>query len=241
MVLRDAQGQVADSLNYGLLVDPWAAEGYQGGTGTGCTVAAPALASGTGKSASRFPDGNDTDSNCADFITSKPTPGAANLFALDPGPRVSLQVTTADSTSNYIKHDDTDDLVVTTPVTASSSQTDKQDATWVQAPGLANPSCISFESINKPGSYLRHANFQFHLQPNDGSALFSQDATFCPQPGNSGQGTSFQSVNFPDRYIRTFNSTVYLASNGGPNPWDTTTSWAADSSWLAAQPWAPAP
>jgi hypothetical protein len=241
MVLRDAQGQVADSLNYGLLVDPWAAEGYQGGTGAGCTVAAPALASGTGKSASRFPDGNDTDSNCADFITSKPTPGAANLFALDPGPRVSLQVTTPDSTSNYIKHDDTDDLVVTTPITASSSQTDKQDATWVEAPGLANPSCISFESINKPGSYLRHANFQFHLQPNDGSALFSQDATFCPQPGNSGQGTSFQSVNFPDRYIRTFNSTVYLASNGGPNPWDTTTSWAADSSWLAAQPWAPAP
>ena len=30
MVLRDAAGLVADSLNYGGLVDPWAAEGYQG-------------------------------------------------------------------------------------------------------------------------------------------------------------------------------------------------------------------
>ena len=30
MVLRDAAGLVVDSLNYGLLVDPWAAEGYQG-------------------------------------------------------------------------------------------------------------------------------------------------------------------------------------------------------------------
>jgi hypothetical protein len=241
MVLRDAHGRVADSLNYGLLVDPWAAEGYQGGTGAGCTVATPALAAGAGRSASRFPDGHDTDSNCADFITSNSTPGAANLFALDPGPLVSLQVTAADDASSYLKHDDTDDLVVTTPITAGSSPTDKQDATWVEASGLANPSCISFESIDKPGSYLRHANFQLHLQPNDGSALFAQDATFCPQPGNSGQGTSFQSVNYPDRYIRTFNSTVYLAGNGGSNPWDTTSSWATDSSWLVAQPWAQAP
>ena len=240
MALRDAQGRVADSLNYGLLVDPWAAEGYQGGTGAGCTVATPALAGGAGRSASRFPDGTDTDSNCADFITSGPTPGAANLFALDPGPRVSLRMTAADGTSTYLRHDDTDDLVVTTPITASSSPTDQQDATWVEAAGLADPTCVSFESINKPGSYLRHANFQFHLQPNDGSALFSQDATFCPQPGNSGYGTSFQSVNFPGRYVRTFTGTVYLASDGGANPWDVTTSWAADTSWQVDPPWTPA-
>src|SRR6266568_4389133 len=242
MVLRDAQGRVADSLNYGTLVDPGAAEGYQGGTGSGCTVAAPGSASGAGRSASRFPDGNDTDSNCADFITSSnPTPGGANLFSLDPGPLVSLQATTPGSTSDYIKHDDSDDGVITAPVTSGSSDTDKRDATWVEAAGLANPSCVSFESINKPGSYLRHQNFQFHLQPNDGSALFSQDATFCQMPGNSGQGVSFQSVNFTTRYIRAFENTVYLASNGGDNPWDTTTSFADDSSWVVATPWAHAP
>ncbi len=238
MVLRDDDGRVTDSLNYGLLVDPWAAEGYQGGTGSGCVVATPALGSGAGKSASRFPDGADTDSNCSDFIVAAATPGADNKFALDPGPLVSLQATAAGSTSNFIKHDDTDDLVVTAPITASSAQTDKLDATWVEAAGLANPSCVSFESVNKPGSYLRHMNFQFHLQPNDGSTLFSQDATFCPQPGNSGQGTSFQSVNFTTKYIRTFNNTVYLASDGGTNPWDDATTWATDSSWLADQPWA---
>jgi hypothetical protein len=78
MVLRDAQGLVVDSLNYGSLVDPWAAEGYQGTSGTGqsgCTAPAP----GTGRSDIRFPDGYDTDSNCTDFITSNnPTPGGAN-------------------------------------------------------------------------------------------------------------------------------------------------------------------
>ena len=34
MVLRDAAGLVVDSLNYGILVDPWAAEGYHGVSGT---------------------------------------------------------------------------------------------------------------------------------------------------------------------------------------------------------------
>ena len=106
--------------------------------------------------------------------------------------------------------------MVVAPVTASSSVTDRQDATFVETAGLANPACVSFESVNKPGSYLRHQNFQFHLQPSDGSALFSMDATFCPGTGNSGQGTSFQSVNFPGRFIRNFGNVVFLAPTAGP-------------------------
>jgi hypothetical protein len=78
IVLRDAHGNVVDSLNYGSLVDPWAAEGYQGTSGTGqdgCT--APGLS--PGESDVRYPDGYDTDSNCADFtLSGNPTPGAAN-------------------------------------------------------------------------------------------------------------------------------------------------------------------
>jgi hypothetical protein len=246
MVLRDAGGLAADSLNYGGLVDPWSAEGYQGASGSGqggCFAPSPVSASGAGRSDIRLPDGTDTDSNCADFsITNHPTPGDANQsFTLDPGPLVSLQTTSPGGNSGYIKHDDSDDLVVVAPVTAGSSSTDKQDATFVEAAGLANPNCVSFESVNKPGSYLRHQNFQFHLQPNDGSSLFSMDATFCPGPGNSGQGTSFQSVNFPGRFIRNFNNVVYLAANGGSNPWDTATGWPVDTSWLVATPLAPAP
>ena len=77
MVLRDAAGLVVDSLNYGLLVDPWAAEGYQataGSSQSGCHVMAPGL----GRSAGRFPDGGDTDSNCADFLTQAATLAAAS-------------------------------------------------------------------------------------------------------------------------------------------------------------------
>jgi hypothetical protein len=78
IVLRDATGLVADSLNYGLLVDPWAGEGYQAASGSGqngCRVSSPSpagfgpnAAAATNRSAGRFPDGADTDSNCADFL-----------------------------------------------------------------------------------------------------------------------------------------------------------------------------
>ena len=84
MVLRDAAGMVVDSLNYGLLVDPWAAEGYQGVSGTGqsgCLVSSP-----INRSASRLPDGVDTDSNCEDFhlqpattLSAAPSAGATNI------------------------------------------------------------------------------------------------------------------------------------------------------------------
>jgi len=87
MILRDAAGLVVDSLNYGGLVDPWASEGYHGTSGTGqsgCRVPAPA-AGGRGfgpgapppaqpdRSAGRFPDGADSDSNCTDFLVQPAT------------------------------------------------------------------------------------------------------------------------------------------------------------------------
>lgn len=163
------------------------------------------------------------------------------MFALDPGPLVSLQSMGPGGATAYVKHNDTDDGIVLASVTATSPGSDKQSATFVEAAGLANPGCISFESIDRPGSYLRHQNFQLHLQPSDGSPLFAQDATFCPAPGNSGQGMSFQSVNFPGRYLRTFENILYISSNGGPNPWDTATGWAADTSWFVAPPWGQPP
>jgi non-reducing end alpha-L-arabinofuranosidase len=87
MVLRDASGLVVDSLNYGGIVDPWAAEGYQAESGSGksgCSAPAPGGGRGIGgrggsttgapqRSAGRFPDGADTDSNCTDFLVQPAT------------------------------------------------------------------------------------------------------------------------------------------------------------------------
>jgi hypothetical protein len=98
MVLRDAAGLVVDSLNYGGIVDPWAAEGYQGTSpGNGCSVPAPGagggrggfggrggagpVAAGPNRSAGRIQDGADTDSNCTDFVLQTATTLALDLPA----------------------------------------------------------------------------------------------------------------------------------------------------------------
>jgi hypothetical protein len=105
MILRDADGKVVDSLNYGLLVDPWASEGYQSTSGAGqggCRAPSPAVGgrggrgrgrggpppTPTNRSTGRVRDGADSDSNCADFALQSattqpaasggPTPGAPN-------------------------------------------------------------------------------------------------------------------------------------------------------------------
>jgi hypothetical protein len=87
MVLRDGVGVVVDNLNYGGLVDPWAAKGNQGVSGmekNGCYAPAGGggewfnpSAGATNTSSGRFPDGKGSDSNCTDFLTQ----AAANLSA----------------------------------------------------------------------------------------------------------------------------------------------------------------
>ena len=81
MVLRDAAGNIVDGLNYGGVVDPWAAEGYQAASGageSGCSVPSPGmrrnfrwwLSTSTNppnRSAGRYPDGADNDNNLSDF------------------------------------------------------------------------------------------------------------------------------------------------------------------------------
>jgi len=101
MVLRNASGVVADSLNYGALVDPWAAEGDQAVSGarlSGCYAPAPGSVFGswstvvaptaTNTSAGRFPDGVDTDSNCTDFLTQ----AVATLSATSPVGATNIKV-----------------------------------------------------------------------------------------------------------------------------------------------------
>jgi hypothetical protein len=93
MVLRDAAGHVVDSLNYGDLVDPWASGGFRGAAGKAATCHAGApgipgprswdralpgipfsgasvLVDATQGSTGRYPDGQDSDNDCTDFVTS---------------------------------------------------------------------------------------------------------------------------------------------------------------------------
>lgn len=150
---------------------------------------------------------------------------------------VSFQATTPGLTDRYIRHLNFDGVI--SNVTKLSSSADKKDATWIVRTGLADSFCVSLESKNVPGRYLRHSSLHLVLQPPDGTKLFREDATFCPRQGKNGTGVSFESVNYPDRYIRHYQNVLYLASNGGPNLFDIPMQWANDVSWQVAQPWAP--
>jgi len=91
IVLGDASGEVVDGLNYGGLVDPWVAEGYQAASGTGesgSSVPSPGASRGSrwwlsssitqpNRSAGRYPDGADNDNNSQDFLLQNTTTLAA--------------------------------------------------------------------------------------------------------------------------------------------------------------------
>lgn len=70
--------QQSNSSGNGTIASPELAtlEGDQGQSG--CIVVTPGVVSGTGTSVGRFPDGNDTDNNCKDFVTQ-----AAAMLAAD--------------------------------------------------------------------------------------------------------------------------------------------------------------
>lgn len=156
---------------------------------------------------------------------------------LSPGSTLSLRATTPCCTDRYVRH--ALNNAVTSVISASSPALDKNDGSWIARRGLANASCVSFESRNYPGDFLRHYDYRVLRQPMDGSAAFRADATFCPEAGKNGQGTSFRSYNYPTRYLRHYANGVYIAANGGPNAFDSTVSWTDDVSWVVSQPWAP--
>ncbi|KAH8723757.1 alpha-L-arabinofuranosidase B [Phaeosphaeriaceae sp. PMI808] len=173
----------------------------------------------------------------ADIVAAKyATTSLTSGPALAVGSSISLRATSACCTARYLAHSGS---TVNTQVVSSSSSTSlKQQASWIVRAGLGNSACLSFESKDTAGSYLRHFNFVLQLNPNDGSKQFREDATFCPQAGLNGQGNSIRAWGYPTRYFRHYNNVTYIASNGGsPNPnkeFDATALFNDDASWVVS-------
>lgn len=181
MVLRDASGAVADSLNYGALVDPWAAEGYQGSSGgrmSGCF--APAPGSGfelwsivvepvaTNTSAGRFPDGADSDSNCSDFQTQ----GVATLAASSEEGATNIKVTTVEGfEAGQTVHVDLDANVETTTVATVGTA----GATTARAAEDAGATSISVTSAT---GFTRGQTITIDSGENAETAVVSQIRNF---------------------------------------------------------------
>lgn len=164
----------------------------------------------------------------AKYATTSLTSGTA----LTVGSNVTFQVTTSGYTTRYIAHTGT--TVNTQVITSSSTTAVKNTGLWTVTSGLANSACVSFESVDTPGSYIRHYDFALLLNAGDGTKQFNEDATFCPQAALNGEGDSIRSWSYPTRYFRHYSNVLYAASNGGVQTFDSTTSFNDDVSFLVS-------
>ncbi|NLE85402.1 MAG: DUF1929 domain-containing protein [Myxococcales bacterium] len=74
-------------------------------------------------------------------------------------------------------------------------------ARFIVRDGLADASCVSFESAAKPGWWLRHQDHRLRLDAAVDTDSFREEATFCVELGLAGSGLSFRSKNLPGRVI----------------------------------------
>ena len=99
-------------------------------------------------------------------------------------------------------------------IEAGSSSLERADSRFVVRKGLAKAGCVSLESVNYPGYFLRHRNFILRLEPPsrrseppsrwdraEPAELFARDATFCTAPTRDGAAIILESINYPGRAL----------------------------------------
>ncbi len=86
-------------------------------------------------------------------------------------------------------------------------------------PGLANTNLVSFESVERPGFFLRHFLFRLRVdqKPEPPNPLFHGDATFEVRPSQIGAGVRLRSFNYRDCYVAvTHTRKAYIVPDPDP-------------------------
>jgi hypothetical protein len=128
-------------------------------------------------------------------VPAAPKPTASSKPSAPAAPRTSVQ--SVDHPDRYWHV--SDGTVRLDQVSGSSPAATRRDSSFKQVKGLADSSCYSF--VTADGSYLRHRDFVLRADRSDGSALFKQDATFCPRPASASGAVMLEAVNYPGRYL----------------------------------------
>ncbi|MEU8513227.1 sigma-70 family RNA polymerase sigma factor [Kitasatospora sp. NPDC048722] len=151
-----------------------------------------------------------------------PSAGAA---AVPPGAR-SLE--SVDDPALYLTY--AGDLTTLGRVDASSSAQTRQRGTFTVVGGLADPRCVTFRAAD--GRYLRHRDLRLRLSTDDGSELFREDATFCPQAGAVAGSVTLHAHNYPGSVLRYRDGGIWLDGSDG------TRAFAGQSSFIVRGAWA---
>ncbi|WP_305788085.1 sigma-70 family RNA polymerase sigma factor [Symbioplanes lichenis] len=117
-----------------------------------------------------------------------------------------------------------DDLGVLLPADRDSPAATRRRATFRVVPGLNDAVCHSFRA--EDGRYLRHSSWRLRLSPDDGTALFRGDATFCSR-GAVGLGSvTLESSNYPGWFLRHRGDQLWVDQTDG------SAGFSSDSSFL---------
>lgn len=80
----------------------------------------------------------------------------------------------------------------------------QRDSSFIVRPGNTNqPNTVSFESVNFPGFFLRHAGFMGWLHKKNGSDIFNKDSTFQIQVTDPSNKDGQVLITKPDQYKNT--------------------------------------
>lgn len=122
------------------------------------------------------------------------------------------------------------DFATLGPASASSSAPTRQRVTFTVIGGLADARCVTFRAAD--GRYLRHRDLRLRLSGHDGSELFREDATFCPQAGAVAGSVTLHAHNYPGSVLRHRDGGVWLDGSDG------TRAFADQASFVVRRPWA---
>ncbi|MFE5492213.1 sigma-70 family RNA polymerase sigma factor [Streptomyces virginiae] len=126
-------------------------------------------------------------------------------------PLGSQSLESADSPGLFVTY--TGDFAELGSVAASSGAQARQRVTFTVVGGLADTRCVTFRAAD--GRYLRHHYLRLRLSTDDGSALFREDATFCPRPGAVAGSVTLQSHNYPGTVLRHRDGGIWLDGSDG--------------------------
>lgn len=140
-------------------------------------------------------------------VTLRITAGASTATPL---PRNSTVLLQAGSTADGVVAVDAANLGVLQTLGTAPDAATLARSQWTVRDGLADSACVSLELAAQPGRYLRHAGFRLQLAANDGTDLFRNDATFCPEAALAAPGLSLRSKNYPGHLLRARGTELWI-------------------------------
>ncbi|MFD8008805.1 sigma-70 family RNA polymerase sigma factor [Streptomyces sp. NPDC058955] len=166
-------------------------------------AAAPPTPSRTAPSDTPSPSGTPSPSDTPSPAAPSATPATVPLGAR------SLE--SVDLPGLFVTYDG--DFATLGRVSASSGAQVRQRGTFTVVEGLADPRCVTFRAAD--GRYLRHHYLRLRLSTDDGSALFREDATFCPRPGAAAGSVTLHAHNYPESVLRHRDGAIRLDGSDG--------------------------